>query len=243
MLTADLLAACKNNDTKRAQDLLANGILPDYSEPESGERGQLLRAEMRKHPQKALGTLNEISEKMAEYFKYLRNSQARTHSTLAETPKSSGSYRRGLLEDSKARNSRRDLGYSLSILFGRLSPRERLIQSQSCMLDTVTLKELRLEHCSKDDPACNHHLQTITTSIVITALCRTKRVASYIYIYKSWNHNTNKHVQYSNLPQGWTCLNWSVHNGNPVLTRALIRAGAAAGYKRASAAAAQVTLR
>lgn len=43
VLTADLLAACKNNDTKRAQDLLANGILPDYSEPESGERGQLLR--------------------------------------------------------------------------------------------------------------------------------------------------------------------------------------------------------
>lgn len=42
VLIADLLAACKNDDTKRAQDLLAKGILPDYSEPESGERGQLL---------------------------------------------------------------------------------------------------------------------------------------------------------------------------------------------------------
>lgn len=33
---------------------------------------------------------------------------------------------------------------------------------------------------------------------------------------------------------GWSCLHWSVYNGNPVVTRALMRAGAASGYKRAS---------
>lgn len=37
------------------------------------------------------------------------------------------------------------------------------------------------------------------------------------------------------LPPGWSCLHWSVYNRNPVLTRALISAGAASDYKRASA--------
>eukprot|EP00752_Nemacystus_decipiens_P010334 g9206.t1 len=40
---------------------------------------------------------------------------------------------------------------------------------------------------------------------------------------------------YSDPESGWSCLHWSVYNGNPVLTRALVRAGAASGYKRASA--------
>ncbi|CAM9304009.1 unnamed protein product, partial [Hapterophycus canaliculatus] len=39
---------------------------------------------------------------------------------------------------------------------------------------------------------------------------------------------------YSDPTSGWSCLHWSVYNGNPVLTRVLVRAGAASGYKRAS---------
>ncbi|CAM9680697.1 unnamed protein product [Ectocarpus sp. 6 AP-2014] len=39
---------------------------------------------------------------------------------------------------------------------------------------------------------------------------------------------------YSDPESGWSCLHWSVYNGNPMLTRALVRAGATSGYKRAS---------
>lgn len=37
-LASDLLAACKANDTKRAQDLVADGVSPGFSDPESGPR-------------------------------------------------------------------------------------------------------------------------------------------------------------------------------------------------------------
>lgn len=38
MLAPDLLATCKANDTVRAQDFLADGVPPGYSDPESGTR-------------------------------------------------------------------------------------------------------------------------------------------------------------------------------------------------------------
>lgn len=123
VFTADLLAACKNNDTKRAQDLLAKHVLPDYSEPESGERGQLLRAKMRLHfrkqSQRALGTLNKTSENMGGYGGYFRNSQASARDTLdtiTETSKSAGRYHRDLLEDPELGTLVQNLGYSLDIL-------------------------------------------------------------------------------------------------------------------------------
>lgn len=42
ILAPDLLAACKANDEGCAQDLLADGVAPGYSDPESGMLSSLL---------------------------------------------------------------------------------------------------------------------------------------------------------------------------------------------------------
>lgn len=42
------------------------------------------------------------------------------------------------------------------------------------------------------------------------------------------------------LSPGWSCVHWAVYNGNPILTQALVRAGACSSYKKAPATLSQV---